>query len=85
VGAMPRVSQAETEELVASKLWGVCYPAELQRPAPLGQPFELILHDQLATQATVWLPAHRREDGAGPANRRRLVDRLLVRLIGGSF
>jgi hypothetical protein len=53
---MPRVSQAEMEELVASKLWGVCYPAELQRPAPLGQPFELILHDQLATQATVWLP-----------------------------
>jgi hypothetical protein len=35
VGAMPRVSQAETWELVASKLWGVCYPAELQRPAPL--------------------------------------------------
>jgi hypothetical protein len=29
---MPRVSQAETWELVASKL---CYPAELQRPAPL--------------------------------------------------
>ncbi len=35
VGAMPRVSQAETWELAASKLWGVCYPAELQRPAPL--------------------------------------------------
>ncbi len=32
---MPRVSQAETWELVASKLWEVCYPAELQRPAPL--------------------------------------------------
>jgi hypothetical protein len=53
---MPSVSQVETWELVASKFWGVCYPAELQRPAPLGQPFELILHDQLATQATVWLP-----------------------------
>jgi hypothetical protein len=32
---MRRVSQAETWELVASKLWGVCYPAELQRPATL--------------------------------------------------
>ena len=28
---MPRVSQAETWEQMASKLWGFCYPAELQR------------------------------------------------------
>ena len=28
---MPRVSQAETWEQMASKLWGVSYPAELQR------------------------------------------------------
>jgi hypothetical protein len=32
---MSRVSQAETWELVASKLWGVCYPAELKRLLPL--------------------------------------------------
>ena len=29
---VPRMSQAETLEQMASKLWGVCYPAELQRP-----------------------------------------------------
>ena len=34
MGAMPHVSQAETWEKMASKLWGVCFPAELQRPAP---------------------------------------------------
>ena len=28
---VPRVSQAETWEQMASKLWGFCYPAELQR------------------------------------------------------
>jgi hypothetical protein len=32
---VPRVSQAETCEQMASKLWGVCYPAELQRPRAL--------------------------------------------------
>jgi len=32
---MPRVSQAETCEQMVSRLWGVCYPAELQRPTPL--------------------------------------------------
>jgi hypothetical protein len=32
---MPRVSQAETWELVASKLWGVCYPPSCRDPLPL--------------------------------------------------